>query len=485
MNLITKKISLWTIILFCGDIVILGISIIAGLFLSPKTKYPLLYLNAFKISFILMSIPYILVNYIADLYDYQKDYRRWWNIAQVIAAGFIGAVANIILFYFPLGPFVGRFVLLIQAACFVILLILWRALFSSLALTNRLQKKLLIVGAGRSGRRLLQALAKRPYSGLAAVGFVDDDPKKIGTMVEGLPVMGDSSCLSDLVRREKIGLVVVAITHEKSHQLINTLTRISWNGIEVVDMPRLFEYLAGRLPIDHISDVWLLFNGLNKNKLYYQHLKRFLDLVMASLFLVTLAPLFVLISLAVKWDSRGPVFYRQERLGLEGRPFQLIKFRTMVENAEENGPQWTEENDPRITRVGRWLRKFRLDELPQLINVLRGEMSIVGPRPEREKFIQEFRELLPAERRGRRATDPPGALIYCGVKEKIPYYSHRLLVKPGITGWAQVMYPYASSLEQTREKLEYDLFYVKNIGFFLDMAILLKTVRIVLFGRGT
>jgi lipopolysaccharide/colanic/teichoic acid biosynthesis glycosyltransferase len=157
----------------------------------------------------------------------------------------------------------------------------------------------------------------------------------------------------------------------------------------------------------------------------------------------------------------------------------------MVQNAESFGPQFASENDPRITRVGRVLRKFRLDELPQLINVLKGEMSIVGPRPEREMFIRDFRELITESRLGRRATDPPGIVVSCGVKEKIPYYSHRLLVKPGITGWAQVMYPYASSLEQTKEKLQYDLFYVKNIGFFLDMAILLKTVRIVLFGRGT
>jgi lipopolysaccharide/colanic/teichoic acid biosynthesis glycosyltransferase len=157
----------------------------------------------------------------------------------------------------------------------------------------------------------------------------------------------------------------------------------------------------------------------------------------------------------------------------------------MIQDAEITGPQWATEDDPRITRVGRFLRKFRLDELPQLINVFKGEMSIVGPRPEREVFTREFQEAIPTCRPGRRATDPPGTVISCGVKEKIPYYSNRLLVKPGITGWAQVMYPYASSLEQTKEKLEYDLFYVKNIGFFLDMAILLKTVRIVLFGRGT
>src|SRR5208337_175427 len=175
---------------------------------------------------------------------------------------------------------------------------------------------------------------------------------------------------------------------------------------------------------------------------------------------------------------------RQERLGQDGKPFQILKFRTMIQEAEQYGPQWACEADLRITRVGRVLRKMRLDELPQLLNILRGDMSFIGPRPERQVFIRKFQEPVPALRPGRRADDPPGELVHSGFKENIPYYSYRLLVKPGLTGWAQVMHPYSSSLEQTQEKLQYDLYYLKNMGFFLDLAILLKTIRIVLFGRG-
>ncbi len=467
-----------------GDVCLFYLSLILALFLSPRVKEPWLFFFYYYVSFFLMCLLYLLVNYIAGLYDYQKDYRRWWNVAHVLVTGCIGALANIVVFYFPLGTFVGRYVLLIQSTSFAIFITLWRALFSSMALPTRLEKRLLIVGAGKCGARILQAVQNRPLCGLKVLGLVDDNPQKHSIMVQGLPVLGDTSRLQNLVKEFHIDTLIVAITHEKSQQLINTLTRISWNGTEVIDMPNLYEHLAGKLPIDHLSDVWLLFNGLNKNKLYYRHLKRLMDLVVAGVLLVTHTPLLAFIAALIKWDTPGPVFYRQERLGYEGRSFQLIKFRTMIQDAESNGPQWATDNDPRITRVGRFLRKFRLDELPQLINVLKGEMSIVGPRPEREMFIQEFRELLPTCRTGRRATDPPGTVVHCGVKEKLPYYSHRLLVKPGITGWAQVMYPYASSLEQTREKLQYDLFYVKNIGFFLDMAILLRTVRIVLFGRG-
>jgi exopolysaccharide biosynthesis polyprenyl glycosylphosphotransferase len=478
------KVSTWKVILLVGDICLFILSVIVALHLSPKVKVPWHLFRAYQLSFLMMGSVYLLVNYAADLYDYQQDYRRWWNIARVLAAGIIGALANIVIFYFTLGTFVGRYVLLIQASGYAVFLTLWRALFSSLALAERLQRRLLIVGAGNCGGRILQALRNRPRCGLEVVGFVDDNPEKLGATVDGLPVLGTSSSLLDLVSRHDVDLVVVAVTHEKSQQLINTLTRASWTGTEVVDMPHLYEYLAGKLPIDHISDLWVLFNGLNKNKFYCRHLKRLIDLLVAGVLLITHAPLFAMIALAIKGDSRGPVFYRQERLGYEGCSFQLIKFRTMIENAEAHGPQWTTAKDNRITRLGSFLRKFRLDELPQLINVLKGEMSIVGPRPEREKFIEEFRELQPTQRPGRRAGDPPGKVVACGVKEKLPYYSHRLLVKPGITGWAQVMYPYASSLEQTREKLQYDLFYVKNIGFFLDMAILIKTVRSVLFGRG-
>jgi exopolysaccharide biosynthesis polyprenyl glycosylphosphotransferase len=482
---VSLKFSVWKLILLAGDVCILCIAFGAGLFINPRIDFPVLVFQQNKYYFVLMGLVYILVNYIADLYNYQRDYRRWWYIAQVLLAAFIGALANIVVFYFPLGKFVGRTLLVVQAFSYAILLPLWRALFSSLAIPERLQRRVLIVGAGKSGNRILQAINNRPLCGMNVIGFVDDDPQKIGTVIQGKSVLGDSSQLQEVLSRYKGDLVVVAVTHEKSQQLINTLTKISWTGTEVVDMPGFYEFLAGRLPIDHLSDIWLLFSGLNKNKLYCRHLKRLMDLVVAGILLIGTAPLLALIALAVKWDSRGPVFYRQERLGYEGHPFQLIKFRTMVENAEANGPQFTTENDHRITRVGQILRKFRLDELPQLINVIRGEMSIVGPRPEREMFIQDFREQLPAWRPGRRATDPPGKIIALGHREKIPYYSHRLLVKPGITGWAQVMYPYASSLEQTKEKLEFDLFYVKNIGFFLDMAILLKTVRTVLFGRGT
>ncbi len=461
IKLFGRHFSKWQFFLLAGDVCVFCLALITCILLNPKTSQePLNFLASHKLSLLLIGCIYIAGIYIADLYDYQKDYRRWWNIAHIILAVFLSTLANITLFYFPLGVFVGRILLVILAVLFATFMILWRCAFSLSALPQRLQGRVIIVGAGKSGRRLLQALRNRPRSGLVPLGFLDDDPRKLHTECDGLPVLDRVSNLPEVVQQYHPMLVVVAITHEKSRRIIDTLTRVSWAGIHVVDMPSFYEFLAGKVPIDHISDIWMFFHGMAQGRFYFRHLKRWVDLALSIAMLLSVAPLFLIIALAIKLDSRGPVFFRQERMGLEGRIFQIIKFRTMIQDAERDGPRWVTENDHRITRVGSFLRKFRLDELPQLINILKGEMSFIGPRPEREVFVKEF-------------------------DDQIPYYRFRLLAKPGITGWAQVMYPYASSAEQTREKLQYDLYYVKNLGFFLDMAILLKTVRIVLFGRGT
>jgi exopolysaccharide biosynthesis polyprenyl glycosylphosphotransferase len=462
------------------------LAVFLSLYFNPRVDpEPFSFLGAHFVAFFLMGLIYLVVFYIFSHYDYQLDYRRWSNIGQLLFSVAMGSVGIIIFFYFPTGVFVGRVQLLVQSATFAALMLLWRVAFSALALPQRLKQRLIIIGAGGSGRRLLEALRNRPRSGLEPVGFIDDDPRKVGAIIEGLPVLASCGELMEVIQARKVDLAVVAITHDKSPALINVLTRIGWKGCHLQDMPSLFEFLTGKIPIDHISDLWFYLTMLQKNRLYYHHVKRLIDVGLAAYGLVIACPLLVLIAIAIKLDSAGPVFFRQERLGKDGKSFQIIKFRTMQLHAEDNGPQWASSRDPRITRVGRILRRFRLDEFPQLINILRGEMSCIGPRPEREVFVKKFQELVPRVRSRRRIKDPPACEIHYDYYERIPYYSHRLLVKPGLTGWAQVMFPYASSLEQTKEKLEYDLFYIKNMSFFLDLAILLKTVRITLFGRGT
>lgn len=476
--------SKWSTLLMAGDLLFFSLSIPLGYSLGTQLggQPPFLLEELFVL--VSLGLVYLLVLYIGELYDYYLDFRRREHVGQVILWALAAALLALLLFSFPSHRFLPRRFLEWQAVAFIWLLVFWRYTFSALALPMRLKRNVLIVGAGNSGRRILKAIYRRLNGGFEPVGFVDDDPSKADLSINGLKVVGDSAALESLVTEHKVKLVIVAITHEKSPCLVNSLTRLHLDGVTVLDMPSFYEFLARKVPIDHISDTWLFLNSLKSQRITYRHVKRILDLLLGAVGLVVATPLFLVLAAAVKLDSRGPVFFLQDRLGKDGKPFRIIKFRTMITEAERCGPCWAAEEDPRITRMGRFLRRWRLDELPQLMNILKGEMSFIGPRPEREIFIKDFQKPVPQYRTGRRADDPPGSRVLCGYKEQIPFYSYRLMVRPGITGWAQVMHHYTASLEETKEKLQYDLYYIKNMGALLDLIIFLKTIRIVLFGHG-
>jgi exopolysaccharide biosynthesis polyprenyl glycosylphosphotransferase len=485
INPLGLRISKWSLLLMSGDIAAFCLAMPLGLFVLDRRQVdPWFFLEVYKWSLLPVLFTYVVVFYVANLYNHYQDFRRHENFSHVILACLVGTLAVVLLFCYPAWRIIPRNFVEWHAVAFVWLMVLWRYSFSAVALPVRLQRNVLIIGAGEAGRLVAATIAQRSNSGFRVIGFVDDNPRKAGDMVHGVPILGDSQQLPELVNRYLVGLAVVAITHEKTGKLVEALARLSFQGTQLTDMPGLYEFLTGKVPTDHITDIWLFRNSLNRRMLYYRHIKRLTDLVLAVFYLALTWPLMLIIALAIKLDSPGPVFFRQERLGQNGKAFEILKFRTMVEDAEKLGPQFASLNDVRITRVGGVLRALRLDELPQLLNILKGEMSFIGPRPERGVFIKEFMAPVPEVRPGRRATDPPGSQIICGYREKVPHYSYRLLVRPGITGWAQVMHPYTASLEETKEKVEYDLYYIKHMGFLLDMAILLKTIRIVLFGRG-
>jgi exopolysaccharide biosynthesis polyprenyl glycosylphosphotransferase len=476
--------SRWKLLLLLGDICVLVASVFLGLMFSAKIGHPWLFFITHWLKIILIVVTYLLVLYISDIYDYYQDFRIGANIIWILSSAMVGSLVSIIIFYFPLGAFAGRIFLVWQGTTFALLLVLWRYAFSAIALPMRLKTRMLIVGAGKAGRCILETIRQLPNSGYKVVGFVDDDPKKAGMMIEDLPVLGQSRDLQELVRRERIAQVIIAITNDKSPDLLDNLARLTITSCRLIDMPTAYEILAEKIPIDHISDTWLFFNSLNNGRLYYRKIKRLIDLVFSLLVLLVSWPLFVLTAIAIKLDSSGPMFYRQERLGQDGEPFNIIKFRTMIPDAEQAGPQWATANDPRITRVGRVLRRMRLDEFPQLINILKGEMSLIGPRPERQEFVQEFRALVAVWQSKCSACPLSNGEKLLTYKERLPYYSYRLLIRPGLTGWAQVKFPYASTMDETKEKLQYDLYYIKHVSFFLDLAILLKSLKIVLFGNG-
>jgi sugar transferase (PEP-CTERM system associated) len=292
-------------------------------------------------------------------------------------------------------------------------------------------------------------------------GFLDDDPGKHGIVVEGLEVLGSLDRLGEMAGTLGIKTAILAITNNRSRRLTRRVLESRLQGLEIVEMPTVYERLIGRIPVQHIEDQWLLLSEgfflLSKD--YVQKWKRMGDFVISSLLLIFTAPLMAITALAIRLESPGPVFYQQDRVGKNDKVFTVNKFRSMRVDAEAHGARWAQKMDPRVTRVGRWIRMFRIDELPQMWNAFVGDMSLVGPRPERPEFVSEL-------------------------EAKIPYYGIRHTVAPGITGWAQVKYPYGASFEDALRKLEYDVYYIKNMSILLDLKILLRTVGVVLLGEG-
>jgi sugar transferase (PEP-CTERM system associated) len=342
-------------------------------------------------------------------------------------------------------------------------LVATRGVLSARARRRRLVRPALVIGAGWAGRTVIDTTLREPRLRIKVCGVVDDDPLKRNFQYKGIPVVGTGRTLTEEVERSGASLVIMAISYAQNAELIKSLLELKMRGVEVTDMPGFCERATGQIPIKHVEDSWFLYSGgfelLHRPLL--QKAKRVFDVAASLVGLVLSLPMMAVVAVAVKLDSKGPVFFRQERTGQGEKPFRLIKFRTMREDAESaTGPVWASVRDYRVTRVGRWLRLTRLDEIPQFLNVLAGDMSFVGPRPERPFFVEKL-------------------------KREIPYYGLRFAVKPGLTGWAQVQYHYGASVEDAIEKLKYDIYYVKNMSARLDLLIALKTVKVVLFARGT
>ena len=324
--------------------------------------------------------------------------------------------------------------------------------------TEAFRRRILVLGAGPRAARLA-ALADAPGSGLEMVGFVAMSATE-QTVPSAVP-RGQLDNLSEHVVALRAGEVVLALEERRNALPLNDLLRVKTTGVHVNDIASFIERETGRVDLATTNPSGLIFSdGFSAGQRISKVGKRLFDIIASLLVLVVGLPLIIIAGIAVMLDSRGPVFYRQPRVGLFGEPYDIFKIRSMRTDAEASGKAvWASENDPRITRVGRVIRKLRIDELPQTWCVLKGDMSFVGPRPERPSFVEEL-------------------------EKKLPYYAERHMVKPGLTGWAQINYPYGASVEDARVKLEYDLYYAKNYSPFLDLLILLQTVRVVLWPEG-
>jgi sugar transferase (PEP-CTERM system associated) len=320
-------------------------------------------------------------------------------------------------------------------------------------------ERVLVVVADKKAIDIARETHARKHLGYREVGYLDDDPALQGVSILNPRVIGTTAQACELALHHGVTRVVVAAIDYRGRLSMDALLSCKTHGIRVQEGSSYYEQLTGKIMIEGLRKSWLIFSDgfvVSRGTLFA---KRLLDVLAAAAGLIVALPLMLLVALAVRLDSPGPVFFRQERVGRSGRQFTVWKFRSMRTDAEAGGARWAVEGDPRITRVGRFIRKTRLDELPQLWNVLVGDMSLVGPRPERQMFVDQL-------------------------KEQCPWYEQRLVVRPGLTGWAQVKAPYASTFEESIEKLKFDLYYIKNLSLFLDISILLSTARIVLLGRG-
>jgi len=393
--------------------------------------------------------------YYNDLYDLTVVHSTTELAVRILQGA--GAVAIVLAVLSMLAPgiLIGSGTFLTALGILLVAVPAWRLAFDEVTRDPHMAERVLILGTGPAARSVAELIGSQHDYPYRFVGFVDD-PATAGT---DLDMVGATSELSELMHRKNVDRVVVSMSDRRGRMPIRELLQAKMSGVRVEDAATMYERLTGKILIDDIKPSWLIFSDGFRASRTTRAIKRVVDLALAAAGIALASPLILLTALLVRLESAGPVLYRQERVGENGRIFTLFKFRSMRADAETGTPIWAKENDDRVTRVGRFIRLTRLDELPQLWNVLRGDMSFVGPRPERPFFVEQLAAV-------------------------IPFYMERHAVKPGVTGWAQVKYRYGSSVEDAMEKLRYDLYYIKHLSIVFDLTIVMDTVKVILLGKG-
>ena len=398
--------------------------------------------------------------YLFDLYDFVVMHDRRELVLRLVQALGLAWIALALSFYAFPGLMLGRGISLIALPLALTLMVGWRISIHWFLGHPDFGERILIVGSGNLAVEVAREVLSRPDAGYRIVGFVGTDSELLGKSLINPRVIGLTEHLGDIVKSEGIDRIVVAMGERRGQLPTEKLLQLSLAGhVSIEEGAAFYERVTGRVSLNMIRPSWLIFSGPGRQAKLSALTRTAAHRLAALIGAILSLPLVVLTAILIKLDSRGPIFYRQERVGKNGRPFVLAKFRSMRVDAEEAGPVWASKRDDRTTRVGRIIRKIRVDEIPQFWNILKGEMSFVGPRPERPHFVAQL-------------------------AEEIPYYEQRHLIAPGLTGWAQIKYPYGASIEDARQKLQYDLFYIKNHSLILDAIILFETIKIILFGRG-
>jgi sugar transferase (PEP-CTERM system associated) len=441
------------ILILCEALLVGGSFVVASVIVLGADAFNVLGHDHGILKIAALTVCTILASYYFDLYEPQHISARWEIYFRLLLVmGCLAFALSAIVYMFP-GAAIARFVFLLGLILVVAALIAWRSAFEWISGHAVFQERVYVLGEGERANSIIETIRDHREAGMVVVGWdapaLDKDERR----------KTFASAVERMAKETSIDRIVIALDERRGELPVDGLLSMRFRGVTIEEVGSVLERLTGKLQLDGLRPSDLLFCEGFRMKPSQQVLLRVASTLVAAIGLILFLPFFPFVVLLVRLSSPGPVFFRQERVGLNGKIFNVYKFRTMVVDAESEGAQWAKKNDPRVTKVGQFMRKTRLDEVPQLWNVLRGDMSFVGPRPERPEFVSWL------------ATE-------------LPFYEVRNMIRPGLTGWAQIRYGYGATLEESREKLAYDLYYVKHQTLGLDLLIMFETIKTIIRRRG-
>jgi sugar transferase (PEP-CTERM system associated) len=455
MQLFNRHVSTRALTVFTSELGLIFGSVALAAAVQDTTDLPA---NFWRI--LLVTVVCQLCLYYNDFYDLTLVHSNRELVVRLLQAAGAASILLAALYFLMPDLMIGNGIFMSALFVFLVAILGWRLLFNYVSGSMKLQERVLFVGTGETARKVARQILDQREFAYRVIGFIDDDASRIGERIVNPAIVGTPADIDRLIAEHHIDRIVVGLSDRRGKLPVEELLRAKMAGIRVEDATTTYERVTGKLLIDDLRPSFLIFSEGFRVSRATRLMKRTIDLILSLVLAVLSFPLMVVTALLVLLEDGRPVLYRQERVGENGRTFTLSKFRSMRKDAEKGGkPIWATDGDNRVTRIGRFIRKTRLDELPQLWNVLRGDMSFVGPRPERPFFVEQL-------------------------SKEIPFYQQRHAVKPGLTGWAQVRYRYGSSLEDAMEKLRYDLYYIKHLSVFFDLTIVFDTVKVVLFRKG-
>ncbi|HWH59078.1 MAG TPA: TIGR03013 family XrtA/PEP-CTERM system glycosyltransferase [Terriglobales bacterium] len=443
-----------TLVLLGGEALLVWISfLVATIWQHPESAYVLLNYEGGYLKIVVATVAVLIFSHLFDLYEpVQWNERGELYFRLLMVPGILALLTAALAYIFP-NLLIGNNTVVLALLLVTATLFTWRLAYAWLAQGPYLRERVYVLGTGERAQRLVNGLRTRTELGVEVAGWSGN--------VEGAPTReAIAAHLMELIRGHRVHRVIVAMEDRRGTLPVMEMLHLRLNGVKIEEATSWLEKISGRIEVDNLYPSWLIFAEGFRFSATFLVVRRLIAILASAVLLLVVLPIIPFVILAIKLDSSGSVLYRQKRVGLGGKVFYCYKFRTMRQDAEsDTGPTWAGDDDPRITRVGKFLRKSRLDEIPQLWCVVKGDMAFVGPRPERPEFVEMLSKV-------------------------IQYYPVRSAVRPGITGWAQVKYKYGNTVEDSKEKLQYDLYYIKNASLGLDLMIMFQTVKIVLLGRG-